>query len=160
VEKENKTEEWTKRTERRIFGDTKKASKEDWVGYSRVLERELLKKYNSIEDNRKTKSLDKKWQIIEDSIVKAANKCLPKSKGMVSGENTKQDQNRPEKIRKLRKAVVKLGKKCRLAKKYTVVILDQWEVRQINRICLEINQNWETEIPSFDIDEQAILIHQ
>ncbi|CAG8830946.1 4437_t:CDS:2, partial [Gigaspora rosea] len=84
---ENKTEEWTKRTERRIFGDTKKASKEDWANYSR-------------------------WQIIEDSIVKAANKCLPKSKGIVSGENTKQDQNRPEKIRKLRKAIVKLGKKC------------------------------------------------
>ncbi|CAG8775467.1 12770_t:CDS:2, partial [Gigaspora rosea] len=96
-----------------------KASAEDWKNYTTVFQSSLkdnqaIKKINIVQSGTVVgkKKLDQAWDVIHNTIIKAANQTLPRKKVLNTGCNRKKSRTKMD----LEKSILDLGKNPRYRK--------------------------------------------
>jgi transcriptional regulator of heat shock response len=111
------------------------AKVEDWENYEQELQnqlerKEVLKNIHKKEQNkkRKTEKINNIWDIIEEAIITAASKHIPKKKVF----NTTTNRRRSQKEQQQGKNIVKLQKLIKYAKAKKTQTVTEKERREVN----------------------------
>ncbi|CAG8730043.1 31833_t:CDS:2 [Gigaspora margarita] len=127
--------EMRKKDKRRLVFELEKATEDDWVHYKGKLERLLLFKIHI----NKEISMDKEWDIIQSSIIKAAQTSLPMKKKLAEILKT-ENTEKTDVLQLLRKRIRKLGTFCHRIKKRVLMLQEE---KELHELCKDIEKNYE-----------------
>ncbi|CAG8714455.1 31298_t:CDS:2 [Gigaspora margarita] len=127
--------ETRKKGNRKLVFELEKATEDNWVHYKGKLERLLLSK---IHIDKKI-SMDKEWDIIQSSIIKATQTSLPMKKKLAEMLKA-EDTEKTNVLQLLKKCIRKLGTFCHRIRKR--VLMPQKE-KELYKLRKDIENNYE-----------------